>query len=173
MEDNDRIVKFDDWNIFNQQLQKESDRGIVLVSAELISVLLQELLAKKFLSDSRIGNILFNQPGSSLSSFYSKIELSFAMGLISDDEYHDLQIVRKVRNQFAHSFDELHFSTEVIAKEITKLKIPSLSKYSETKEMKRRFVNGVSMLATFINKRIGNSYEIVNKPRRIIMVDRG
>ena len=142
MKDKERIIKFSDWNIFNQQL---SDRGIVLVSAELISVLLQELICKKLLSDSQIIKKLFYQPGSSLGSFYSKIELSFAMGLISDDEYHDLQIVRKIRNQFAHSFGKLHFSSDEIAKEIKKLNIPSLSTYSETKEMKKRFVNGVSI----------------------------
>jgi DNA-binding MltR family transcriptional regulator len=45
------------------------------------------------------------------------------MGLISDDEYHDLQIVRKIRNQFAHAFGKPHFSSDEIAKVIRNSKL--------------------------------------------------
>lgn len=45
-----------------------------------------------------------------LSTFSSKISLCRALGLFGEEVRHDLQILRKIRNDFAHSPQQLHLS---------------------------------------------------------------
>lgn len=94
------------------ELEKSaSDRSCVIVAASYIDELLGHLL-RYFLtspSSEKEDKELFSGYGP-LSSFSSKIVLSYRLGLISNYEYKTLQIIRKIRNSFAHdiSKDSLH-----------------------------------------------------------------
>ena len=50
-------------------------------------------------------------PYAPLSTFAGVIQIGFAYGLITSDEYHDLKVIKRIRNEAAHcpfvfSFDE-------------------------------------------------------------------
>jgi hypothetical protein len=64
---------------------------------------------------------LFERDGA-LSTFYGNIHLAFALDLINQAVRDDLEIIRRVRNQFAHSVLPLTFQTAEISLEIHKLK---------------------------------------------------
>ncbi len=84
-----------------------SDRSCVIVAAAYIDELLEYLL-KNFLyspSSEKEDKDLFSGYGP-LSSFSSKILLSYRLGLISNYEYKTLQIIRKIRNTFAHDISK-------------------------------------------------------------------
>jgi DNA-binding MltR family transcriptional regulator len=84
-----------------------SDRSCVIVAAAYIDELLEYLL-KNFLyspSSEKEDKDLFSGYGP-LSSFSSKILLSYRLGLISNYEYKTLQIIRKIRNAFAHDISK-------------------------------------------------------------------
>ena len=36
-----------------------------------------------------------------LSTFSARIRIAYALGLVTEDEYHDLKIIKDVRNRFA------------------------------------------------------------------------
>lgn len=165
------VISFQEWSNFNQQLLKESDRGVALIGAEILNLLIEGLLKKKFLDDPNSIKKLTNGQGAPLSSLYSKTLLAYGMGLISNDEYNDLQIIRNVRNKFAHSFTELVFSNKRISTEIEKLVIPNLSNYSHTGNPRNIFINGVSMLATFVNLWIKKPFDKVEVPAKFVIVD--
>ena len=45
-----------------------------------------------------------------LGTFSTKISIAFFIGLIPEDIYNDLNIIRKIRNEFAHNYDTLTFN---------------------------------------------------------------
>ena len=59
-----------------------------------------------------------------LSTFAAKIDIAFALGLLSDQDYADMQIIRKVRNEFAHSRSVIGFEKKEIADLVQKLNKP-------------------------------------------------
>lgn len=60
-------------------------------------------------------NKLFKHYGP-FASFSAKIDVAYTMGQISKAVHHDLNVIRDVRNKFAHSAIHLHFgSSEIVA----------------------------------------------------------
>jgi len=59
-----------------------------------------------------------------LSTFSSKINLCYMMGLIPENLYHDLTLIRKIRNYFAHEEHGWDFNHEKIRSRCLSLKMP-------------------------------------------------
>lgn len=117
-------------------LSKESSRGVVLVSASFLEEALESLLRARFSirhpkSKSSI-DPLFKTFGP-LSSFSAKIRISYAMDLIGEWVYRDLQIVREVRNRFAHSVELAQFDSPEVAHLTEKLKAADIAVTTITK----------------------------------------
>jgi DNA-binding MltR family transcriptional regulator len=68
-----------------------------------------------------------------LSSFSSKILIAYALGVISKDTRGDLDILRNVRNEFAHSPRPIDFYTPEISDRIENLKCIKRKKYIKLK----------------------------------------
>jgi DNA-binding MltR family transcriptional regulator len=112
----ERIAKRDE--LF-EALTRESDRGLILVSASYLDIALEDLLRSKFTSlnkaSSVIINSLFDNFGP-LSSFSAKIKIVYAMGLVEEWVYHDLEVIRKLRNEFAHGMGLAAFSSKEVVR---------------------------------------------------------
>ncbi|UWP99248.1 hypothetical protein [Aliiroseovarius crassostreae] len=80
----------------------ETERGRALIAASLIEEMLDEIL-RGFLLDTKATAKLFNGPNAPLSTLSSKGLASAALGLISQSEHRDIELIRKIRNEFAHS----------------------------------------------------------------------
>ena len=79
-----------------------TDRGRALVAASLIEEMLDEVLRGLVLDNSATKK-LFDDRNAPLSTFSAKASASRALGLISREEFSDIELVRKIRNSFAHS----------------------------------------------------------------------
>jgi DNA-binding MltR family transcriptional regulator len=102
-------------------IKTDNDRACALVSTAALDHMLMQIILSKFIDltpDAR--DSLFYNRGA-LSNFSSKIEISFALGLIDAREKSDLDHIRRIRNAFAHSPLSLSFSEELIAGECNKL----------------------------------------------------
>lgn len=89
-------------NLFNHEIKSTSDRACAIVCAALLDDMLQKILLSFLCKDSNTqDNKLFSQNGP-LSTFSSKITLSYRLGLISKSEHDNLNLIRKIRNSFAH-----------------------------------------------------------------------
>ena len=92
-----------------EEMNRESPRGKVLISASLLDDHLGESITARLISHPSVEKLTsgFNAP---LGTFSARITAALALGVISEDEYHDLEIIRKIRNAFAHrlkaSFEE-------------------------------------------------------------------
>jgi DNA-binding MltR family transcriptional regulator len=58
-----------------------------------------------------------------LSSFYCKNLLGFGLGLYSQNTLDDLEVIRKIRNAFAHSARPITFDNNQVSRETAKLKV--------------------------------------------------
>jgi DNA-binding MltR family transcriptional regulator len=102
-----------DLDSFLRELQRESDRGLALVAAALIDEKLLETL-QSFMCECKAAEKLLVQAHAPLGTFSSRIEACFALGLIDEFEYQEITLLRKVRNEFAHSKHGMSFQNEQV-----------------------------------------------------------
>jgi hypothetical protein len=100
-----------------EQVQKWDDRTVCLILSAMLERNLEYLILTRIgfgfnLNEERRDQ-LFAKDGT-LSSFHANIIFSRALEVINDDTMKDLNIIRDVRNKFAHSALPLHFKVKAI-----------------------------------------------------------
>lgn len=97
------------------------DRGTAIVVVSYIEELIEEKLIT-FLNkgDEKIQKTLFERNGS-FSTFSSKIDFLYCIGVVSSQVYRDLDLFRKIRNEFAHGRPWLDFDDEKMMNRIREL----------------------------------------------------
>jgi DNA-binding MltR family transcriptional regulator len=86
---------------FIQEMDKESPRGVVLISCATIHDLLGRLI-ELFLVSHKAVEALLDGQFAPLGTFSARILAAVSLGLINDAEYRDCEMLRKIRNIFAH-----------------------------------------------------------------------
>ncbi len=114
----DKLPKYIQKNLleylaFRHELTIESDRGSVLFAASYLDSILEKCLRKKFIGNKKLLDSLFDFSGP-LGTFSGRISIAYSIGLITKNVYHDLHLVRKIRNSFGHSPLILNFENEKI-----------------------------------------------------------
>jgi DNA-binding MltR family transcriptional regulator len=95
-----------------ETLMKESDRGCAIFGAALLHDDLERLLKAFCRQDAfTVKNVIapMFRGYSPLATFSARIDLAFALCLISRQTYATLHIVRKLRNDFAHESGQIDF----------------------------------------------------------------
>lgn len=106
-------------------LNDESDLGCVLIVASYIDHALASLL-KRYFIESRAVDKLLESPRGSISSFASRCDLAYCLGLIPKSFYQNLEILGKIRNTFAHSYLSLGLADDNIAPLVSSLIPPTI-----------------------------------------------
>src|SRR4051812_32796495 len=96
-------------NIFLEQLRTESDRGAVLAGVSYIEELLLRLFMAKLLLTKKLSGDLFDGSGP-LATFSARIKLAYCLGWIGPEMFHDLDLMRRIRNECAHAHTPVKFS---------------------------------------------------------------
>lgn len=98
--------------VVTEMLLKESDRGCAIFGAQILADDLESLLRAYFRSDEesvkKTVNPLFTTYAP-LSSFSAKIQVAYAMRLITKGLRYQLDVVRRLRNEFAHEAGPIDF----------------------------------------------------------------
>ena len=105
---------------FRLHLDKETDRGSALMAAAFLDEFLKGLLQSFLIDDKKSFDDLISGNGA-LSTFSSRIELCYLLGLIPTKVRRDLHLIRKIRNEFAHSMDIIDFNHPPIASRCNEL----------------------------------------------------
>ncbi|MDB5321342.1 MAG: putative mannitol operon repressor [Phycisphaerales bacterium] len=84
-----------------------------MVGAAYVDDLLAGMLRSYLVDDAKLVDALLESQGP-LGTFSSRINLVYALGLIRDDQLADLNTLRKIRNEFAHSHKALSFDVQPI-----------------------------------------------------------
>lgn len=101
-------------------LAAESDRSAVILGAARLDVALERLL-KQVMQHHPGGNDNLFDADRPLGSFAAKIALAHRLNLIDRHLEHALQMVRRLRNQFAHSVDKAFLSDSPHKGRVTEL----------------------------------------------------
>lgn len=110
-----------------EEINSMSDRACAIVWAAMLDDLLEMALSKKMrvLTEKEYESLFLNQ--APLSSFSAKILLGYALNVYNSETKSNLDIVRHIRNCFAHAAIKVSFSTSEVADMCMKLLIPTLS----------------------------------------------
>lgn len=138
-----RLADTKDLAAFLEELQQETDRGLPLVGAALIDTLLLETLRSFFCEDRKSGKLL-DDANSPLGTFSSRTQASYSLGLIDKHEYAEIELIRKVRNEFAHGKHGMSFQNEKVKSLCSNLNsvLPEGADYP-TSDPRFRFINAV------------------------------
>lgn len=96
------------------ELANDSDRSKVIVGASIVDEMLERLLRKKLIYDKKIHEDTFQSSNGFLGTFSSKIKACYLFGLISKELFSDIEIIRKIRNHFAHTITGCSFENNEI-----------------------------------------------------------
>jgi len=99
--------------------ESESDRGHALVSVAHLDNMVKIILANAFIEDAKIKKQVFSRQ---LHSFSAKIDLAYGLGFIDKNIKEELDILRSIRNHFAHSFRECSFDDPPVRQDVVKLR---------------------------------------------------
>src|SRR5262249_28342328 len=105
---------------FLDNLNAESPRGCALIAAGYLEELLKRVLLG-FMRDVKEAEALVEGGNAPLGTFSARIQACFALGLIEDEEYQELVLIRRIRNELAHNA-KASFDDPVIASRCQELK---------------------------------------------------
>lgn len=111
-----------------------SDRAVAVLLGAMVEDTLRIWLLSHMRDDLSADehNRLFGPDGAS-GTFSNKIMLAYAVGAIGSTTRHDLDLIRTLRNEFAHSRRPITFETDVVRAVCTELKFPDLEDVSTPK----------------------------------------
>lgn len=118
-------------DFLNDDLQKESqiDRSVAITSSSWVEDALESTIKSRLrpLNSTELDQLFsFDRP---LGNFGSKIRFAYALGLYDKGIRNSLEIIREIRNAFAHGRKFITFNDEQIIKKTSKLKIPESIKF--------------------------------------------
>jgi hypothetical protein len=97
------------------ELQNVSDRVAAISAAAFLDDTLGAALLARFVTMGVTWkDRLFSSENAPFGLFYSKTVAGYALGLFGPNTYAELNIIRKIRNEFAHTATPLQFSDALI-----------------------------------------------------------
>jgi len=171
------------WQVI-RELERQTDRGVAIIGAAYLEERLEESLRAAFtdrieqvkIDGYKVSNRLFKGTGP-LATFSAKIDALFALGLVGERSFHDLHLVRYIRNAFAHTSDPLSFRSPKIADRCRKLWLPAniltFGAASPPTDSKEQFLGAVHMLYNFLWSELAKKHlvgdDAKEKPRAEVL----
>jgi hypothetical protein len=94
----------DSLNRFQSLVRKQDDRAMVLSLAAFAEDTLGRLLLV-YLRESKQAKELIEGFNAPFGTFSTRIKGAYTIGLLTKEQYEDLEIARRVRNAFAHDWE--------------------------------------------------------------------
>lgn len=108
--------------VFREGLTAESDRGCALYATAYLDKALSDLLYVSVVYEpKKVDKDLFDF-NSPLGTFSSRIKMAYYLGKISKEARRDLDLLRDIRNKFAHHPSVVSFDDESVANKCRELK---------------------------------------------------
>ena len=99
------FVKVTSGRTFFEKVAKLDDYSLAMISTTFLDELLAYaiIIKTRRIVDKTLFTQVFKGDSAPLSRFSYKIRVARLMGILSDDVFHDLGILKKIRNDFAHN----------------------------------------------------------------------
>lgn len=119
---------FDALNEAHNEIHLGSDRAAAILVAAALEPYLECLILGHLPNLDEGTSAALTREGGALATFSNKIYLAYAMGLIDEITRDDLNIIRDIRNTFAHAMGHVSFANPEIQQECNKLKTDAVYK---------------------------------------------
>jgi DNA-binding MltR family transcriptional regulator len=116
---------FEDLNRLQELTADLDERGLVLALAAFAEEALGDLLAA-FMQPGEASSALLDGFNAPLGTFSARIMATAALGLITPAQQENLDRLRRIRNEFAHSWEPVSFSDQRLASHIAALRYSPL-----------------------------------------------
>ena len=142
----DDLNPFDAYNRLNDIMRELDERGLVLTLAAFAEEALGELL-RQFMLPGDAADALISGFNAPLGTLSARIKAAFALGLITERQQENLDRLRRIRNEFAHSWEPISFDHQAVASHIAALHYtPLVSEFPTTKTHKLRQCMAATLL---------------------------
>ena len=108
---------------FSMDLQGESDRAAVIIAAAKLDQLLRDLIVARLVPSSKSDDDLVDGDRP-LGAFSARIAIAFRIGLIDAEVARSLDLIRRIRNEFAHEARLASLSSDEHIKRVKELARP-------------------------------------------------
>ena len=125
----------------------ESDRGAALTAAAILDEKLAEIL-KAYLADTGSAKDLLNGFNAPLGTLSARAAACHALGLIEDHELREITLIRKIRNEFGHSWQNVSLSEGRVADLCNQLPWLGPAEYESTATPRSRLNAAIAILLT-------------------------
>ncbi len=135
-----------------KRFTEQKDRGTALIGAAWLDDALEQLLRKAFRNKKKPVEELLH-PDGPLGTLSARARLAYALGLLEPTAWHDIELIRRIRNQFAHSREDLRFSKPTIrdrCRELHAMKAFQLGSGDPVRGPRQRFVLTIYFLVEYI-----------------------
>lgn len=113
-------AELDSLNRFLRLIGGQDDRAMVLSLAAFIEDTLGRLLLA-YLRDCKASRDLVEGFNAPLGTLSSRIKTAYAFGLVTEEQFRDMEVLRKIRNLFAHDWEGVSLERSDIASMIGQL----------------------------------------------------
>lgn len=134
------------WQNVVTEFNNKSDRAAAIIGAAFLDAHLGRLIASFFVEDCDQGSSLLaaERP---LGGFGARIRAAYCMGLISKNEYHDMDLIMQIQYTFANRVNEVAFTDQGILEKCFMLRIPrDVLLPGETRTPRQLFVFATAIL---------------------------
>ena len=114
-----------EWSGFFRELKEETDRAAAILVAAYIDSLLRAKLEALFCNgNSEIRKKLF-EPQGAFGTFSAKVDSAYCLGWLEPSVFHDIGVIRKIRNEFAHRIHGVTFNDSKIKALVCRMEVPN------------------------------------------------
>lgn len=151
-------VAFDERNKFWAEFTGPSDRACALVGSSLIDQSLTGIVLTKFGNlTKKESDKLFFDSRAILQTMSARIEIAYALELISEIEKNNIDSVRRIRNVFAHAIRPITFENELIIKECNTLPVFESTYYIKDDPAaynahRKKYMQAIMGIAVYLRK---------------------
>jgi len=145
--------------IFLSEFNKESDRGAVLLAASILDEWLYDIL-DAYLIDGKSKESLLKGFASPLGTFSARTSLAHSLGLLMDHEFEEINVLRKVRNEFGHSWTGVSFESPKVSSLMDKLPWLGPDEVLQTPKNKFSFFVAIFLCDLLYRKRLVSSVKL-------------
>ncbi|WP_082586129.1 MULTISPECIES: MltR family transcriptional regulator [unclassified Lysobacter] len=141
-------------NRFNYLLSAHDDRGLALSLAAFAEDTLGRLLLT-YLVDSKQSKDLIEGFNAPLGTLATRMKAAFAIGLLTKEQYDDLEVARKIRNLFAHDWEGVSLERSDIKSMIGQLHGYNFDQSPMTTDPRKRLQHSIANVLTELRIQIG------------------
>ncbi len=106
---------------YHDALVEESDRGAAVLAASRFEEFLRVAISERLIDLNEKDQKTIFGPRGLLSEFYRRTNIAYALGYYDRDTLRGLDIIRRIRDRFAHSIEPMGFDHPDIANQCRNL----------------------------------------------------